>query len=64
MNYLAKPFVLENIVTGDKEIVRTWRQYLTLTGDQAASARKFMNGFSNGIGEWIARAQASFELIA
>lgn len=64
MNYLAKSFVLENNVTGDKEIIRTWRHYLTLAGDQAEAARKFMNGFSQSVGDWEARPQASFELIA
>lgn len=64
MNYLKKPFVLENHITGDKEIVRTWRQYLTLAGDQAAAARKFMQGYDYGVGAWTAREQSSFELIA
>ena len=63
MNYLRKPFVLENTVTHKKEIVSTFRQYLSLVGNQAVAARCFLNGMGSACGEWEARPQASFELV-
>lgn len=65
MDYLKNPFVIEDSITGHKEIVNTFRRFTKLAGAHKAVAREF-NRYPNEpftLGVLTARKQEAFELV-
>ncbi len=61
-NYLKTQFVVENVVSGDKRIISTMREFVSLAGDDKAAARAFINeGQEQQVGDVVARKMESFE---
>jgi len=64
MNNLRHGFVIENVETGKKLIIETFRQFTALKGMEKSIAREYINVLDTiSIGILIARKQQAFELV-
>ena len=62
--YLKRPFVIEDIETGAKVAVTTFRQYAKMTPAQKSIAREFQrDGETLSLGTYVVRKHEAFELV-
>ena len=64
MNYLKRPFMIEDTYSGTKVVVSTFRHYVKLTPFLKDMAREFQrDGISYSLGDFLVRKHEAFELI-